>query len=91
MPTDFLQPLAEVVFQVVFYYFGRVVVPHVSLGRWSCEPLLSELPKARLRWGGIFHYRGNRIFFTSEGTALIGFLSCAIVIGTGLLFRYMDK
>ena len=91
MLADILQPIAEVVFQVVFYYFGRVVVPIISMGRWDCEPLLSEVPKATLRWGGIFHYRANRIYFTSEGTAVIGFLTCAGVIGLGFFFRYWDK
>lgn len=91
MLADLLQPIAEAIFEVVFYYFGRVVVPVISLGRWECEPLLSDVPKPRLRWGGMFHYRGDRIFFTSEGTAVIGFLFCALVIGVGFLFRYLSK
>lgn len=91
MLADILQPIAEAVFEVVFYYFGRVVIPVISLGRWECEPLLSEVPKARTRWGGILHYRGNRIHFTSEGTALIGFLACAIAVGIGFFFRYLKE
>jgi hypothetical protein len=91
MLADLLQPIAEALFEVLFYYFGRVVVPLISLGRWHCEPLLSDVPKYRLRWGGIFHYRGPQLYLTSEGTALVGFLFCVLVVGAGFLFWFLDK
>jgi hypothetical protein len=91
MLADLLQPLAEAIFEVLFYYFGRVVVPVISVGRWHCEPLLSDIPKHKLRWGGLFHYRGDRIYLTSEATAVVGFLFCVAVVAAGFLFRYLSK
>jgi len=43
MLSDLLQPIGEALFEVVFYFFCRVVVLMVSLGSWHCEPLLSDI------------------------------------------------
>ena len=81
MLSDLLRPIGEALFEVLFYFFGRVLVPLVSLGRWRCEPLLSDVPKHRTRWGGLFHYRGRQIYFTSEGTAAVGAVACLLAAG----------
>ncbi len=89
MPGSFIgeiivRPILELVFQVAAYYVGCIVVPVVSLGRWQCDPLLSDGPKRRLRKFGLYHLRGQRVFLTAEATALVGLLFCAAVIALGL-------
>ncbi len=89
MPASFIgeiivRPILELVFQVVAYYVGCVVVPVVSLGRWQCEPLLSDVPKKRLRKFGLYHLRGQQVFLTAEATAMVGLLFCAAVIALGI-------
>jgi len=89
--SDFLQPVGEALLQVVFYFFGRIIVPMVSLGNWHCEPFLSEVPRQETRWGGLFHYRGRQIYFTSEGTAAVGVVFCFLVVAAGFLIRYLSR
>lgn len=80
MLSDFLQPIGEALFELAFYYIGRILIPVISLGVWHCEPLLSSVPKQQVRWGGMFHYRGSRIYFTSGGTAVMGAMFSLIVV-----------
>jgi hypothetical protein len=84
MLSDFLQPI----FEVAAYPAGWFVVAVVSFGRWRCDPLLAKVPKQETRWGGLFHYRGRCIYFTSEGTALIGLVFMLIVICGWIVVRY---
>ena len=91
MLADFLQPLGEALFEIAFYFFGRVIVPLISLGNWRCEPLLSDVPKRETRWGGLFHYRSGQIYFTSEGTAAIGAVFCFLAVGGGVLIWFLRR
>ncbi|HTV39304.1 MAG TPA: hypothetical protein VMF08_01905 [Candidatus Sulfotelmatobacter sp.] len=80
-----LDAILQPVFEIAFYYVGRLVIPIASLGRWHCDPLLSDVPKREKRWGGLFHYCGGFVYFTSEGTSVIGIvfgiLAISLVIG----------
>lgn len=67
------------------------MIPMISFGNWHCEPLLSDVPKQQTRWGGLFHYRGNRIFFTSEGTAAVGAIFCLLALGGCVLIWYFSR
>ncbi len=93
MPASFiaeliLQPILELVFQFGAYYLGRLVVPIISFGRWKCDPLLRETPKKKLRWGGLYHLRGGRVYLTSEATMAVGLLSAALTIGLFLWWYF---
>ena len=91
MLADLLQPIGEALFEVLFYFFGRVIVPMVSLGDWHCEPLLSDVSRRKTRWGGLFHYRGREIYFTSEGTAAVGVVFSFLVVAGGFLVWYLTR
>jgi hypothetical protein len=89
MLADLLQPIGEALFEVVFYFLGRIIVRLISCGNWRCEPLLSDVPKSRTRWGGLFHHRSGKIYFTSEGTAAFGAVFCFLAVGGGVLIWYL--
>ena len=91
MLSDLLQPIGEALFEVVFYFVGKVIVPMVSLGNWHCEPLLSVVPRQKTRLGGLFHFRGHQIYFTSEGTAAAGAVFCLLVAAGGFLVWYLSR
>lgn len=84
MLSDVLQPF----FEIAFYYIGRLAIPAVSVGRWRCDPLLSDVPKREKRWGGLFHYRAGSVYFTSEGTAAIGGIFGVIIVFFVIWIRY---
>jgi hypothetical protein len=93
MPGSFieeliLQPIFELVFHVVAYYLGRLVVPVVSLGRWKCDPMTREVPKNKLRWGGLYHLCGQQVYLTPEATSIVGLLSSGLVIGLALWWHF---
>jgi len=93
MPASFigefiLQPIFEAIFQVAAYYVGRVVVPIISFGRWKCDRLLRDVPKKKLRWGGLYHLRGQQIYLTAEATALVGIVVSVLVIALVLWWHF---
>ncbi len=75
-----LRPLFELMFHVVAYHVGRVVVPVVSFGCWKCDPFLRDVPRKKLRWGGFYHLRGQQIYLTADATSLAGLLFSGLVI-----------
>lgn len=83
-----LQPLFELVFHVVAYHVGCVILPIVSVGRWKCDRLLREVPKKKLRWGGFCHRRGDQVYLTADATALVGLLFSGLVIGLVLWWHF---
>jgi hypothetical protein len=94
MPASFigeliLQPILEFTFHVVGHYTGRVVVPVFSLGRIKCDRITPDVPRRKLRWGGLFHRRGQQIYLTAEATAGVGVLFLALVVAGGFLFYYL--
>lgn len=79
MPASFigeiiLQPLFELVFHVVAYRVGCVIVPILSVGRLKCDRYLRDVPKKKLRWSGLYHKRGEQVYLTADTTALVGLL-----------------
>ena len=98
MPGSFigeliLRPIFELVFHVVAYCIGSVVAPIVSLGRWKCDPMLRETSKKRkhkVRWGGLYQVRGQQIFLTAEGTALVGLVFLGLVVAIVLWWRFQE-
>ena len=90
MLADLLQPIGEALFELAFYFLGRLIVPLISFGNWSCEPLLSRVPKHKTRWGGLLHLRGRRVYFTSEGTAAVGGLFCLLAAGACALIWFLS-
>jgi len=84
----YLQPIFEAIFQVAAYYVGSVVVPVVSFDRWKCDRLLRDVPKKKLRWGGLYHRRGQRIYLAAEATALVGLVFSGLVIGLILWWHF---
>lgn len=91
MLSDLLQPIGQALFEIAFYYIGWLIVTAGSLGHWRCEPLLSDIPKHEARWGGLFHYRSGRIYYTSEGTAMLGGIFCLFVFGGAVLIWYLNR
>jgi hypothetical protein len=92
MPASILQGIAEAILQPIFeagcYYVGRVLVPIVSLGRLKCDRLTADTPRRKLRWGGLFHRRGQQVYLTAEATAGAGLLFIALVVAGGFLIYY---
>jgi len=95
MPSSIVQGLLEIVFQGVVevgcYYVGRVVIPVISLGRWSCDRLAANVPRRKLRAAGLYHLRGQRVSLTVEATQFAGLVSVGLVIGGGVLLWYLGK
>ena len=83
-----LRPILEILFHVVAYYIGRVVVTIVTLGGVSCDRITSDTPRSKLKWGGLFHRRGGRVHLTAEATAVIGLIAVALAIGCVFLIRH---
>lgn len=93
MPANFigeviLRAIFEFVFEIVAYYVGRMVVPIISCGRWTCDPLLRRAPKKSRRWSGFYSLRGQRIHLTSDATTLVGALFSLLVIIAFLWWRF---
>lgn len=95
MPSSIVQGLLEIVFQAVFeigcYYLGRVVVPVISLGRWSCDGMATPGPRYKLRAAGLYHRCGERVFLTAAATQLVGLVSLGLTIGGGVLMWYLSQ
>ena len=96
MPASFigelvLQPILEFIFHILGYYVGRVVVSVTTLGRIKCDRMLADTPRRKLRWGGTYHRRGERIYLTPEATAVVGVLFVALVVGGAFLLYYSQK
>ena len=51
--AELLEPVLQAVFQMGYYYIGRLIVPAISLGRWKCDRLLRDVPKKKRRLGGL--------------------------------------
>ncbi|HYG33757.1 MAG TPA: hypothetical protein VEC99_03175, partial [Clostridia bacterium] len=85
----------EIVFQVVFefgcYYLGRLVVPVISLGRWKCDQVTTNVPRRKLRGSGFYHMRGQQVYLTAEATQIMGLLSLVLIVGGGFLVRYLSR
>lgn len=88
MLEDLVQIIGQAVFEIVGYFIGRIVIAVVSLGRWRCEPFLTVVPRREKRWFGLFHYRSDGAYFTSEGTAVVGIVFCLIVIFGSIAIWY---
>ena len=93
MPGSFigeviLQPIAELVLQVIGYFTGQVVVPVFSLGYPSVEPApkgVSVYPK----WHGFHRASDGSIVVDAEMGALLGLVFWVLVgLGTYLAFGY---
>jgi hypothetical protein len=87
--AELLQPVLEAVFHVVCYCVGRVAVPVISFGRWKCDGFLRDVPRKKLRRGGIYQLCGQQVYLTAEATALVGFMVCGLVIA-GFLWWYLS-
>ncbi len=93
MPASFieeiiLRPIFELVFHFVAYNVGSVVVPIISFGRWKCDRLLRDVPKKKIRWGGLFHLRGQQIYLTADATALVGLLFSGLIVALTLWWHF---
>lgn len=96
MPGSFigeiiLRPIFELVFHVVAYCIGSVVVPIISAGRWKCDPMLREPAKKKkhkVRWGGLYQVRGQQVYVTAEGAALVGLVFAALVVAVVVWWRF---
>ena len=83
-----LQPVLEFFFHVLCYYMGLAVVPVVFLGRIKCDGISSDTTRRKVRWGGLFHRRGQQIYLTADATSLVGFLLFVLVGAIVLMIRY---
>ena len=84
-----LRPILEFIFQVVCYYIGRVIMPIFSLGRIKCDRITADTPRQKLRWGGLFHRRGQQVYLTAEATSGVGLLFVVLVVACGFLIYYL--
>ena len=79
------------VLEVGCYYIGRMVAPVVSFGRWKCDRITTDVPRRKLRRGGLYHLRGQQIYLTAEATAGLGLLFVALLVGAGALVWYLTR
>lgn len=95
MPTSIIGELiGEVlkgVFEVGCYYVGRVIVPVASFGRWKCDRITADVPRGKLRSGGLYHLRSQQVYLTAEATAFLGFLFVALLIAAVVLIWYLSR
>lgn len=89
MPASILQGIVELILQPVFevgcYFIGRIVVSIVSLGHLKCDRLTADPPRRKLRWGGLYHRRGQQLYLTAEATCGVGLLFVVLLIVGGFL------
>jgi hypothetical protein len=92
MPSSILQGVVEAILQPIFevgcYYVGRIVVPFVSFGRLKCDRLTTDTPRRKLRWGGLYHRRGQHVYLTAEATSGVGLLFVILAVAGGFLIYY---
>ncbi len=93
MPASFIgefivQPLFELVFHVVAYHVGCVIVAVLSFGHLKCDRYLRDVPKKKLRWCGLYHKRGEQIYLTADTAALVGLLFSGLVVALILWLYY---
>lgn len=92
MPGSIIgEVVLEIVFRVVAYYIGRIVVTIVTLGGIACNRISDDTPRSRLKWGGSFHRHGGRIYLTAEATSVIGLIAGAAAIGCVFLIRHWTE
>jgi hypothetical protein len=83
-----LQPILEFIFNILGYYVGRIVVFIFTLDRIKCNHLLTDRPRRKIRWWGLFQRRGQQIYLTAEMTAAIGVIFVVLLVAGGLLLFY---
>jgi uncharacterized membrane protein YfcA len=84
-----LQPILELIFYVLGYYVGRVVVSVFTLGRIKCDRLLADTPRRKMKWAGTYHRRGQQIYLTAEATIGVGLMFVVLGVGGGFLIYYL--
>lgn len=83
-----LEPIAELVFQLAGYFTGRIVVPVLSLGRASVEPLRKGV-RVTPKWHGFQRASDGTIVVSAETGALLGIVFWAAV-GVVAYFVFRD-
>jgi len=66
----------------------NIVVPFVSFGRLKCDRLATDTPRRKLRWGGLYHRRGQHVYLTAEATSGVGLLFVILAVAGGFLIYY---
>ena len=84
---EIVAAIMQPVFEVSCYFVGRAFVPVVSLGRIKCDEFTANAPRARLRWGHLYHRRGKQVYLTAEATAAAG-VFIVLAIGAGAVVLY---
>lgn len=77
----------EIVFHLVGYCVGRVVVAVVTLGRVQCERFSDPPPRRRQRASAHLYRRGPLIHLSAEMTALAGLLAIGLAVAGFFLIR----
>jgi len=88
---ELIQEVLKGFFEVGCYYVGRIIAPVVSFGRWKCDRITADVPRRKLRKGGLYHLRGQQVYLTAEATAVLGFVFVALLIGAGFLIWYLSR
>lgn len=95
MPASIVQGILEVVLQgflkYICYFIGLTVVPIISLGRWKCDHITTDVPRRKIKAAGIYHLRGQQVYLTAEATQLIGLLTLLTVVCGAVLFWYLSR
>jgi hypothetical protein len=73
------------VFEVGCYFVGHAIAPVVSFGRWKCDRITADVPRQKLRKGGLYHLRGEQVYLTADATMLLGFAFILLLVGAGIL------
>lgn len=84
-----LRPILELIFHVLGYYLGRVLVFLFTLGRIECDRLVPRTPRLKTKWAGIYHRRGQQIYLTADATAGVGGIFVVLVVGGFFLMYYL--
>src|SRR5262245_57842577 len=88
---DLIGEILKGIFEVGCYFVGRVIAPVVSFGRWKCDRFAADVPRRKLRKGGLYHLRGQQVYLTAEATAALGLLFIALLVGAGALIWYLSR
>lgn len=76
-----LEVALQLFLEVICYALGRLIVPVISFGRWTCDSLGTSRPQRTGRHRRPTDVGNGRIHLSVEATQLIGFIAIVLVVG----------
>jgi hypothetical protein len=81
--SELFGAIFELLFEVVAFFVGLVVVELLSLGHVKCLSEDIKVKKCERRLWGLYVRRRNKIYLPTDVVALIGLLSIVLTVGGG--------